>query len=349
MKIIIGEKEANQFDWALRMARSPGDEIVVEAGATVFTQGSWAFPEFQWIGLAPGVRLSLGKGSTVLLAANAVRTTDGLIRPNRDLNILWIGADAEIVGEGTLDANYEAHPGWNCGGIRAFGKCQLSGLTIIGLSGDRQVKESFAFSAEGATGGTHIVNVKVNRCSIGPGSYVSGIYVGATIDNGIRSIVELCEVDLGEHGHFAYSSTFITFFLNCVGKSMRFWYTDTGDGIAVIEQCSGGASYSVIGSVATESQVSRPHTRSVVVEDSEFTQIGKEARWIEWWNKGGVQLGGVVIKSCTFNGFTHRAAIVGTTGSVVLIETEWNPVDGGVTEYPKDAIEQGSFAPIEIP
>lgn len=345
MKIILSEKDADQFDWALRTARSAGDEIVVEAGLTVLTRGSWAFPEFNWIGLAPGVRLSLGKGSRVLLSAHAERTTDGLIRPSRDLNILWIGHEAEIVGEGTLDANHEAHPGWNCGGIRAFGACHLEDLSIVGLSGDRLVKESFAFSAEGATGGTHILRVKVNRCQVDLGSYVSGIYVGATLNNGLTSRVEECVVDLGEYGHFAYSSTFHTKFGRCIGRAMRFWYTDTGDGIAVIEECSGDASYSVIGSVATE----KTHTRSVVVELSNFVQLGKEARWVEWWNKGGVQLGGVVIRACTFNGFTHRAATVGQTGAVVLIDTQWNPVDGGVMEYPKDVITSGSFAPIVTP
>lgn len=348
MKITLEPKELERdpslFDWALRTARKPGDQIVVLPGATAITRGSWAFPEFDWIGLAAGVSLIL-TGSILQLSAVADRVTGGADRPSKDLNLLWIGDGASIKG-GVLDANFKAHPGWSCGGVRAFGRCTLEKLTIMGLSGSRGLQESFAFSAQGATGGTIISEVTVEKCKVDDAdSYVSGIYVGATEDNGEKSTVKNCNVHLGPRGQFAYSSTFSTLFINCYGEAMRFWYTDTGDGIAVIEECSGDASYSVIGSVSTE----KTHTRSVVVELSNFVQLGKEARWVEWWNKGGVQLGGVMIRACTFNGFTHRAAIVGQTGAVVLIDTQWNPVDGGVMEYPKDSIMSGSFAPIVTP
>lgn len=353
MKITLEPKELERdpslFDWALRTARKPGDQIVVLPGATAITRGSWSFPEFNWIGLAAGVSLIL-TGSTLQLSKMADRVTNGAERPSKDLNLLWIGDGASIKG-GVLDANFSAHPGWNCGGVRAFGRCRLEGLTIIGLSGSRKLQESFAFSAEGATGGTEIIRVNVNRCKVDDAdSYVSGIYVGATVDNGITSHVEGCNVDLGERGQFAYSSTFRTTFISCIGSAMRFWYTDTKDGIATITQCTGLVSYSAIGSVATELNDPPHHpapTRKVFVTNSTFTQTGNEARWVEWWNKGGYQLGGVVLQSCVFNGFKHRVAIVGETGSVVLIDTSWNPVDGGITEYPKDSIPFGSFTPID--
>lgn len=331
MKIALGPDELLRnpglFDWSLRNARSPGDEIVVLPGAVALTRGSWAFEAFQWIGLAAGVKLVISRDAVVRLAPDAERMTGGELRPSRDLNVLWIGPDATVTGGGIIDGNFAAHPGWSCGGIRAFGRCSISDLSIVGLSGSRASQESFAFSATGATGGTTIRGVSVSHCKVDDAdSYVSGIYVGATDDNGVESTVEDCAVRLGERGQFAFSSTFRTHFDRCHGEAMRFWYTDTGPGIAIITNSIGRVSYSVVGSVALEKV-----DRRVVVHDSAFEATGTDgARWVEWWNKGGAGIGAVVVISCQFKRFKWRAATIGDTGAVAFITCTGTATDGDV-------------------
>lgn len=351
------ERDPNLFDWALRTARRPGDQIIVLPGATALTRGSWAFPEFGWIGLADRVSLNL-TGSILRLSPGAVLQTDGVERPSKDLNLLWIGAGSSITG-GVLDANYHEFPGWSCGGVRAFGNCLLKKLEIIGLSGSRKLKESFAFSAQGATGGTIISEVTVEKCKVDDAdSYVSGIYVGATEDNGVHSIVEGCEVKLGPRGQFAYSSTFDTLFKDCYGEAMRFWYTDTGPGIARIENCKGHVSYSAIGSVATPydldvilAKVSRVN-RQVIVANSDFVALDLAtaekvfgpnanlgARWVEWWNKSANGMGAVLIINSTLVGFRWRSAVAAETGAVIYLSCFGATTDG-------DTVTPESFQPI---
>ncbi len=361
MKITLEPKELERdpslFDWALRTARQPGDQIVVLPGAIAITRGSWAFREFGWIGLAAGVSLIL-TGSTLQLSMAADRVTDGIERPSKDLNLLWIGDGASIKG-GVLDANFKAHPGWSCGGVRAFGRCTLEKLTIIGLSGSRKLQESFAFSAQGATGGTIISEVAVEKCKVDDNdSYVSGIYVGATEDNGVHSTVKGCNVKLGPRGQFAYSSTFNTLFKDCYGEAMRFWYTDTGPGIARIANCKGHVSYSAIGSVATPydldvvlAKVSRVN-RQVIVANSDFVALDLAtaekvfgpnpnlgARWVEWWNKSAEGIGAVVIVGSTLTGFRWRSAIAAETGAVIYLSCFGATTDG-------DTVTPESFQPI---
>jgi hypothetical protein len=351
------ERDPNLFDWALRTARSPGDQIVVLPGATALTRGSWAFPEFGWIGLADRVSLNL-TGSILRLSPGAVLQTDGVERPSKDINLLWIGDGSSIKG-GVLDANYHEFPGWSCGGVRAFGRCTLEKLTIMGLSGSRGLQESFAFSAQGATGGTIISEVAVEKCKVDDAdSYVSGIYVGATEDNGEESTVKNCNVYLGPRGQFAYSSTFDTLFINCYGDAMRFWYTDTGPGIARIESCKGVVSYSVIGSVATPydldvvlAKVSRVN-RQIIVANSSFSALDLAtaekmfgpslnigARWVEWWNKSAEGIGAVVIVNSTLTGFRWRSAVAAETGAVIYLNCSGVTTDG-------DTATPGSFQPI---
>ena len=361
MKITLEPKELERdpslFDWALRTARQPGDQIVVLPGATAITRGSWAFPEFDWIGLADGVSLIL-TGSILQLSMAADRVTDGIDRPSKDLNLLWIGDGASIKG-GVLDANFKAHPGWSCGGVRAFGRCTLEKLTIMGLSGSRGLQESFAFSAQGATGGTIISEVTVEKCKVDDAdSYVSGIYVGATEDNGEKSTVKNCNVHLGPRGQFAYSSTFSTLFINCYGEAMRFWYTDTGHGIAMIESCKGLVSYSAIGSVAVQTpldvvlaKTSRIN-RQIIVSNSDFLALNLVtaenvfgpnpnlgARWVEWWNKSAEGIGAVAIVGGQFSGFRWRSAVAAKTGAVIYLNCAGATTDG-------DTVTPESFQPI---
>lgn len=336
----------NRIDWALRVARTRGDRIEIESGAIAETLGAWDFSEYGYMSLAEGVSLVIHDGAVLRLSPSAVRV------PRKDppatpfMHILFMGAESSISGNGTLDCNGAAHPGVTCSGPRAFGMVTVRNVCIIGLSGKKSGAEAFAFSAEGATGGTKIIGVSVAKClSTGPDDYVSGIYVGGTIDNGIESLVEGCHVDLGPHGWFSYSSTFATRFSKCAGIAQRFWYTDSGPGIAIIRECSGQASYSAIGSVAVQAGKNRRH---VVVVGSIFKALGEVSRGVEWWNKdaNAMNEGGVTFINCTLEGFRWRAAVAANTGAISFINTLADSKEG-------DSIQPGGIVPfsttIKIP
>lgn len=327
----------NRIDWALRVARTRGDRIEIESGAIAETLGVWDFPEYGYISLADGVTLVIQSGAVLRLSPNAIRTPKQNPPPTPFMHILFMGAESSIEGEGTLDCNGASHPGVTCSGPRAFGRVTVSKVQIIGLSGKKSGAEAFAFSAEGETGGSRIYDVSVEKCLCdGPEDYVSGIYMGGTVDNGRESIVERCKVDLGPHGWFAYSSTFATKFSWCTGTAQRFWYTDSGPGIATLVDCNGKASYSAIGSVAVSPGRNR---RNIMVYGCGFEGIGDSARGVEWWNKPGASNdGGVTFDTCELVGFRWRTAVAADTGSIVFINTPAGQVEG-------DAIQPGSIVP----
>lgn len=324
------QDDPNRIDWALRTARTPGDQIEIETGAIAETLGAWAFEDLGHVSLAPKVTLVIQEGATLRLSPNAKRAPDKNPPATPFMHILYMGGGSAITGNGTLDCNGAAHPGITCSGPRALGRVTVHDVCIIGCSGKKSGAEAFAFSAEGDTGGTIICGVSVVKCFCdGPDDYMSGIYVGGTVDNGVESFVTNCTVDLGTHGWFAYSSTFSTTFRECSGTAQRFWYTDTGAGMATIVDCEGSASYSAIGSVAIESGESR---RVVVVSGSSFKAIGDGARGVEWWNKGenAVNQGGVTFVFCTLEGFRWRAAVAATTGAITFINTKAEAIDGDI-------------------
>lgn len=327
------EKRPELFDWALKTFRAPGDEIALDDGALAPTKGSWAFPEFGYIQLADRVTLTLKPSARVILSKDAVRETDGHPRLAKDLNLLWVGANCIISG-GTFDANYQAHPGWNCGGIRFHGPFSGRNFDVVGLSGTQNVQETFVLSGNGATGGTEIEYVRAHSCDTERAdSYVSGIYMGATEDNGKPNTVRACSVDLGPNGWFAYSSTYATTFDGCTGSAARFWYTDTGPGIATLVKCVGTSSYSSIGCVAVNDQI-----REVTAIDCAF--LSPEGRTVEWWDKEGRNIGFVVFDRCRLESkFGVASAALG--GSLVF--------RGGTFKRETDFVGPKSPKPIVLP
>lgn len=315
------------YDRACMVARNRGDRIVVEKNAQPATRGTWAFAEHGYRSVAVGVGLTFEEGAFLHMSPDAVRKINGVDHPDKSLNLIYAGGDNVFEGV-SLDGHGDQFPGWSVLGIRFFGRRIHRGGSIRGLSGHRSGAESFAVSAEGATGGSVTGNVQVVDCLTEDATtYVAGIYDGATADNGLTSIVENCHVELGPFGQFAYSSSFRTVFRNCYGSAMRVWYTDWMDGIAVMENCRGQASYSVVGSIAQHAE----QARDIRVVGGSYS--APEGRLIELWDKegqdkrrgshrGGISFSGV--KATT----KWRAAIDARSGYITLADCDIQSSDG---------------------
>lgn len=307
MTITIPANQPTRFDDACRVART-GDVIELQPGGVYETAGCWAFPDF--VSLGSGVKL-VATGATVRLTGPQ-RTAHGVERPDHDLAVLWCGPGVEIVG-GTFDGDWKMQGGWFPSGIRFFGRFSISGARITGLSGSRQSVtpsgsvEAFAISSEGDTGGSVVEAVTVDGCRDDADSYVSGIYVGATVQTDDESVVTNCTVDLGEHGQFAYSSNQPTRFIGCTGMAARFFYNDTGPtrGTKIVN-CSGSGSYAAFSLVAKPGATHR----DVFVRGGRFDF----PRAVEWWDQSGGQMtGGVVCQDVDFR-CDFRAAVSAPRG-----------------------------------
>lgn len=240
MKIQIPEGQPSGLDDAFRAAR-PGD--IIELGDGIHpTSGNWGFGgDRQWCQMSPGVTL-LGAGSArtiVRLAPNATRTSEGRVRADRDLNLLWAGAGCRVVGV-TFDGNEKAFaagpdgPAWHVSGLRFHGHFELGDVVVTGLRGSWQDAttvtgsiESFAVSSTGDTGGSVLEGVRIR--DVAPSAYVSGIFLGATVPPRAGSLVHNCMVDLGSDNQFEFSANFDTTFSCCEGHGARAgFYNDTG-------------------------------------------------------------------------------------------------------------------------
>lgn len=327
-------KDPFVLDRVLKMVRSPGDVIILGDNVTAATQGTWAFEAYGWISLADGVSLRGGHNS-VIRFSSPVLETRGQVRPAKDLNILWAGDGCSVSG---LTFDCTAPEGWNGGGLRFHGRFNVTDCVIKGLSGTIGQQESFAISSTGDTSGTVVERVVVHECfTASPTSYVSGIYIGATSGDGGNQVFD-CDVDLGPNGWFAYSSTRPTMFKDCTGSASRFWYTDTGDGEAELQSCSGEVAYAAVSSVAVEGEP----LRRVLVRECHFTANGETVRAVEWWDKTGAKgQGHVVFDACEFGGFSHAAAIVADQGAVVFVHCSFLP-------GARNALSPGSFQPIFV-
>lgn len=335
MSITI-ESKTDSFDDALRGARS-GDVIRLQPGSTYITQGAWAFPDRGFVSVPSGVTI-LADGATVRLK-HPVTGTLGKDRPDRDLQLLWCGEEVIIQG-GTWDACGADHIGWFCGGLRFHGRFEIRDARIMGLSGSRKSGtpvgevESFAISSKGQTAGSIVERVLVNLCKDGhPDDYVSGIFVGS---NGKQkssrpSIVRKCEVDLGEHGQFAYSCNHDTRFVGCIGKASRGFYNDWNDTVAQLDGCDLVGSYAAVSLVGSRTI---PTERTLIAHECRMTGC----RMVEWFQHEAPMAGSVVFAGGWFKG-EFATAIAGTSGRIILDQVRL-PADA------KHALEPGSTPPV---
>lgn len=277
MKITLPNRNLDEY---LLKYREPGTELVLEPGVYT-TQGAWRFEVGGEIlpGIAPGVRLDASQATIVL--RDAVRREG-----NSWVAFPWIGHRAELrLGKVIL----EDHPGMHVSGFHALGSCRIIGGELTGLKGSHSGdKEVFAYTQVPGDGSTRIEGLKVHsHVDLGTDTYVSGPYLN---DHG--AIATDCVVDM-PGSQFAYSSCLPATFRRCHGKSHRFWYTDTGDGVARLEECSGILTYAGISSVA----VDQGRIRKVFATRCDWDCSG--ARIVELdRSPGGSQTGWVVLHEC---------------------------------------------------
>jgi hypothetical protein len=242
----------------------------------------------------------------------------GTYRPDWDLPILRCGFGCAIEG-GIWDCNHAGCEGWFTQGIRFHGKFEIRHATIIGMRGAKEsgtpagAVESFAISSEGDTGGSFVGDCVVTDCKCdSPFDYVSGIFIGATVETDQESTVQGCRVDLGVHGQFAYSSNQPTLFEDCEGEAARFWYNDTGPtrGCRIIN-CHGTGHYAVISCVATPGG----ELREVKVNRGKF--FGERA--VEWWDQSSGQIeGGVHSSDVDYSTCRYHLSSAGDRGALVF-------------------------------
>lgn len=304
------------LDEALWAAR-PGSTLQLQPERIYYTRGPWQFRERNHICLPAGCTLVANGATIVLRDAEQVASTGPRI--DRDLPILWAGAETKIEG-GTWHCNAAGHPGWFTQGIRFFGRFDISAATITGMSATRQPNqtkhavESFAISSEGDTAGSSVVGVKVeNSGGNEPNDYVSGIFMGSTVPwrPGQKvSKVSLCDVRLGRYGQFAYSCNGMTEFTNCKGEAARGFYNDTGDTQARLFGCELAGSYAAISLVGTSNCVRQVSAQSCTL---------KGERAVEWNEIGCEMEGFVVVTDSTYDSEYAAAIACKPRSSPVMI------------------------------
>ena len=171
---------------------------------------------------------------------------------------------------------------------------------------------------------------------VAPNAYVSGIYVGGTVEpqpGTDGSKVTLCSVDLGADNQFAYSCSYKTTFSSSQGKGGRYGlYTDTGPMIAFAIGCTFSGSYAAVSSVS-----GTVATRSVVLQSCQLS--GERA--VEWWDKsltGAAMAGGIAILDSTVDA-KFTAAVVGQSGNIVIARNK-------LVQPPQVSVPDGSRRPL---
>lgn len=280
-------------------AATAGDTIELGPG-TYRTLGNFAAgPARGWCQLAAGVRL-VGAGSdrtTVQLSPEARSATISQ-RPDRDTNVLWGNVDIAIIGM-AFDANYRELPDCHVGGLRFHGRYELEDLRIVGLRGtwhdDRTSTkeiEVFAVSSAGNTGGSRIHRLLVN--DVAPSAYVSGIFMGSTVETTEASRVSDCAVHLGDGNQFGFSANRNVEFWNCVSTGGRYgFYNDTGPTRDItLDQCDLSGSHAAISLIAKAPDGIRA---PIQVRRSRL----RGARGIEVWDRTNLAIeADIVVDDC---------------------------------------------------
>jgi hypothetical protein len=242
---VIIRPHNDELDAALAMAQ-PGHVIVLPMGVST-TRGNWtASKERAWRNVPAGVRIVGEHGSErhiIRLSPDAERRPDGVLRPDRDLDVLWAGPGVTLQGV-TLDSNEGAfrasgsEPPWYVGGLRTHGRINLEDVRWMCLRGDWKPEgtlskeiERFALSGPGPVTGSRIHNCHVH--AVAESAYVSGIFAGGPCGE-LMATVSDCTVDLGWDNQFGFSANRNVLFsrVRCRGGRYGF-YNDTGPTIGI--------------------------------------------------------------------------------------------------------------------
>lgn len=259
---------------------SPGDVIKLRAG-TYQTRGSLADG---FCAIPPGVTLD-ATGSRIELVDPALVESQPWIEPP------LLSTGARIVGG---DWYLGDHGGIAQSGFRALGTAHIEGATLRGLLGRRvanashPVKEVFAYCApdiEG-DGGTTVKRFTATLLLDTANNYASGVYT-----NDEDSVVEECDMQLGQWGQFSYSCTHATEFRNCKGEAARFGYTDTGGFKGTFRNCTGRAHWAAWAFAG--SGMALPPSRQLVAIGCEIDATG--GRVVEFDDTHGEQEAFVIL------------------------------------------------------
>ena len=222
MKITL--TPSDDFDKTLSLNRETGTEFILTTG-TYKTKGNWYYSD--WTTLAAGCKLT-GNGSTLVLdSATAIKSVNGIVRPDRDLNVLWAGANT-VIENLTIDGNEssfvnitDASKTWFVTtGLRTSGKSIITNVTVQNIRGTfsgvgtmTKEIESFGISTFGSDGGSVITNCIVQSCP--ENSYISAISVGHFGAMVAKSTVTGCKVNVGKTNWFGFGINCNVYVSNC--------------------------------------------------------------------------------------------------------------------------------------
>jgi hypothetical protein len=221
MKIILAPTD--DFDKALASNRDPGTVFVLTQGIYK-TRGNWYFND--WLHLAPGCQL-IGNGSILKLdISSSIKSFNGVVRPDRDLNILWVGANT-LVENLTLDGceseliNVDPLKTWFVTtGLRSFGKLTANNVTVQNIRGtysgagtlSKQI-EAFGISVTGFDGGSIIKDCIVQNCP--ENSYISAFLAGHVGSTAAKTTVSNCKINVGKTNWFGFGINSNALISNC--------------------------------------------------------------------------------------------------------------------------------------
>lgn len=222
MKIIL--TPTDDFDKALAANREPGTEFVLTQGIYK-TRGNWYFED--WTHLASGCKL-VGNGSTIILdPVTVTRHVKNQIRPDRDLNVFWVGSNTfveNLVIDGNeksfADVNDPSKTWYVTTGLRSLGKTTVENVIVQNIRGTFSAVntltkeiESFGISTTGNDGGSIINRCTVQSCP--ENSYVSAISAGHVGPNVSRSFIRDCKINIEKNNWFGFGINCNVSISNC--------------------------------------------------------------------------------------------------------------------------------------
>lgn len=287
----------DDFDKALAVNREPGTEFVLIAGATYKTKGNWYYPD--WCHLGTGCKLYGNGARLVLDTANAVRSVNNVVRPDRDLNVLWTGRNVVVENliidgnEASLVNATDLSKTWfvTCG-IRTTGKASITNVTVENIRGtyngvatlNKEI-ESFGILVTGPDGGSTITNCIVQNCP--ENSYISAIYSGHVGPNVAKNIISNCKINIGKNNWFGYGANCNVYVSNSEiinGPRMAIYNdTDITDNV-VVDNCK-FANIEKLISMIIPPGVNFPKKNFKIRNTTASFVSGAARHLIEYWDK----------------------------------------------------------------
>ncbi len=220
----------------------PGTVITLAPGFYSMP-GNWDAGEVnRWCHVGAGVTLRGAdpyRRSVLGFRRDPVLETKGVVRPDRDLSMLWCngypdryrGQTDTTLENLTIDLR-DAPKGWCASGLRMHNRSVLRNIRVLGVSGAQDDKttlskdvESFAVSATGNTGGSVWDGLSCGESK----GYASGFFLGSTTEEETWSDVTSCRCDMPIEGWFGFAANQKVAFRYCRNSGGRVgFYNDWG-------------------------------------------------------------------------------------------------------------------------